>query len=131
MMGPRVRAGGVLLFIFALGVLAGVAYERHFVARPLLTMSAADEHEAAITELRELLDLDEEQVAQIHRILAERQQLVQRKWEELRPEVQNAMRQVHTDIGELLHPDQRGRFHEWLIQRRKQHLQHQMIPSER
>ena len=53
------------------------------------------------------------------------------KWEELRPEVQNAMRQVHTDIGELLHPEQRGRFHEWLIRRREQHLQHQMIPSER
>ncbi|TDI45425.1 MAG: hypothetical protein E2P02_07340 [Acidobacteria bacterium] len=75
-------------------------------------MSAADEHEAAITELRELLELDEEQVAQIHRILAERQQFVQRTWEQLRPEVQNAMRQVHSDIGELLHPDQRGRFHE-------------------
>ena len=131
MMGPRARAGGVLLFIFALGVLAGVAYERHFVARPLTTMSAADEHEAAMAELQELLELDEDQVAQIHRILAERQHMVQLKWEQLRPEVQDAMRQVHADIGELLHPDQRKRFHEWLIRRRAQHLQQQLIHPER
>ncbi len=131
MMGPRVRAGAVLLFIFALGALAGVAYERHLAARPRATMSAADEHEAAIAELQELLELDEDQVAQIHRILAERQQMVQLKWEQLRPEVQDAMRQVHIDIAELLHPDQRGRFHDWLIRRREQHLQQQMIPPER
>ena len=131
LMGPRVRAGAVLLFIFALGVLAGVAYERHHAARPLATMSAADEHEAAMAELQELLELDEEQLAQIHKILAERQQMVQHKWEQLRPEVQDAMRQVHIDIAELLHPNQRERFHEWLMRRREQHLQQQLIPSER
>ena len=85
----------------------------------------------AIAELQELLELDEHQVAQIHAILGERQQVVQRMWEQLRPVVQAAMREVHTDIGELLDPDQRERFHEWLIRRREQHLQQQMIPPER
>ena len=132
MLGPRIRAGAVLLFIFALGILAGVAYERHQAVRPLATMSAADEHEAAMAELQELLELDEDQVAQIHKILAERQQMVQRKWEQLRPEVQNAMRQVHIDIAELLHPDQRERFHDWLMRRREQNQgRHQPIPRER
>lgn len=131
MMGPRVRAGAVLLFIFALGVLAGIAYERHLAAHPPATMSAADEHEAAMAELQELLELDEDQVTQIHEILAERQQMVQRKWEQLRPEVQGAMRQVHIDIAELLHPNQRKRFHDWLTRRREQHVQQQLIPSER
>jgi len=132
MMGPRVRAGAVLLFIFALGLLAGIAYERHHAARPLATMSAADEHEAAMAELQELLDLDEDQVAQIHKILAERQQTVQHMWEQLRPEVQNAMRQVHIDIADLLRPNQRERFHDWLMRRHKQNQgQHQPIPSER
>ena len=132
MMGPRARAGAVLLFIFALGVLAGIAYERHHAARPLVTMSAADEHEAAMAELQELLDLDEDQVVQIHAILAERQQMVQNMWEQLRPEVQNAMRQVHIDIADLLRANQREHFHDWLMRRRAQNQgQHQPIPSDR
>ena len=57
--------------------------------------------------------------------------MVQLKWEQLRPEVQDAMRQVHIDIAELLHSDQRKRFHDWLTRRREQHLQHQLFPSER
>ncbi len=131
MMGPRLRAGGVLLFFFALGLLAGVAYERHFAIHPPATMSAAEESEAAMTELQELLELDEEQVAQIQAILAESQQTVQHKWEQFRPEVQEAMRQVHLDIAELLRPNQRKLFHNWLMGRRDEHLHHQPMPSER
>jgi hypothetical protein len=132
MMGPRVRAGVVLLFVFALGVLIGTAFERHRSAPPLATMSAAEEHEAAMVELREVVGLDDEQVAQVHAILAERQQIVQQTWEQFRPEVQAAMRQVHIEIAKLLRPDQRERFHDWLTRRREQSQgRHQLIPRER
>ena len=120
MIGHRVRAGAVVLFVFAVGVLAGIVFERHHLTPTPAAMSVAEEHEAAMAELREVLGLDDRQVAQIHAILTERQQLVQQMWEQLRPEVQSAMRQVHSEIAELLRPEQRERFHNWLTQRLEQ-----------
>lgn len=132
MMGPRVRAGAVLLFVFAAGVFAGLFFERHHWAPTSAAMSVAAEHEAAIAELKEVVGLDDEQVEQVHAILAERQQIVQHMWEQLRPEVQSAMRQVHNEIAELMRPDQRERFHDWLTRRREQsQARHELIPSER
>lgn len=113
MTGPRIRAAGVLICVFALGVFGGMAYERHS-GRHLATMSVSDEHEAAMVEMREVLDLDDAQIEQIHGILARHQDVVQHMWEQLRPEVQSAMQQVHTEIADLLRPHQRELFHEWL-----------------
>lgn len=125
MMGPRVRAGAVLLFVFAAGVFSGLFFERHHWAPTSAAMSTAAEHEAAIAELKEVVGLDDEQVEQVHAILAERQQIVQHMWEQLRPEVQSAMRRVHTEIAELLRPDQRPAFHDWLTRRRELGQDHQ------
>ena len=72
--------------------------------------------------LQEFLDLDEQQMEQVHTILADRQDLVQRAWERVRPEVQDAMLEVHEEIAEILRPDQRARYHEWLS---RQHDEHQ------
>lgn len=122
MMKQRVVAGIVLLFVFVLGALAGVFVERHHyhsVARSG-GPSAAEVHEAAMAEMNEALGLDEEQIEQIHAVLARHQQLVQRTWEQVRPEVQNAMREVHIEIAELLRPEQRERYHEWLSQQREE-----------
>jgi uncharacterized membrane protein len=119
-MRQRVVAGVVLLFVFVLGALAGVFVERHHyhsVARSG-GPSAAEVHEAAMAEMHETLGLDEEQTEQIHAVLARHQQLVQRTWEQVRPEVQSAMREVHIEIAELLRPEQRERYHEWLSQQR-------------
>jgi hypothetical protein len=42
------------------------------------------------------------------------------------------MRQVHVEIAELLRPDQRKRYHDWLIRRREQSQRgHQMTSRER
>ena len=125
MMGPRARAGTVVVFVFATGVLAGMAYERHFSHRSGVVLSAAAEHEAAIAELRDVVGLDDSQLAEVHTLLSERQEVVQHMWEQLRPEVQSAMEQVHNEIAELLRPDQLQRFHDWLTQRREQGLQSQ------
>jgi len=90
MIGPRVRAGAVLLCVFAAGALAGTAVERHQLGRVAASVSLLGEGEVAITELRAFLDLDDEQVAQIHAILADNQHTVQLMWEQFRPEVQAA-----------------------------------------
>lgn len=122
MTAPRTRAALVLLFVFAAGVLAGIALDRHHLhpttAPSLATMA---EHEAAMAELREVLELDDEQAEQIHALFVDRQEIVQQMWEQLRPEVQAAMREVHLEITALLRPEQRQAFHDWLLRQRQQH----------
>ena len=71
-----------------------------------------------MAELQEAVGLDEQQIEQVHAVLAGRQQLVQRAWEQVRPEVQEAMREIHVEIAALLRPDQRQRYHEWLARQR-------------
>ena len=118
-MAPQIRAGIVLLCVFAVGVVSGVALERYGSMLSPSSPTASEEHEAALTELREAVGLDDGQLAQVHAILADRQEIVQQMWEQLRPEVQAAMSQVHMEIAEVLRPDQRERFHHWLTERRE------------
>lgn len=130
-MGPRARAAVVVSTVFAAGFLTGMVFERHDAVPATAAMSPAEEHDAAMDELQELLELDSEQVAQIHAILVDRQKLVETMWEQFRPEVQTAMRQVHVDIANLLRPDQRERFHEWLTRRRAEQDPSSSDPLER
>jgi hypothetical protein len=118
MMGQRVWAGTALLFVFALGVFAGAFYERHHAARPTAGLSGAEVHEAAMAELEEVLGLDAAQIEQIHAVLAARQEFVQEAWEQVRPQVQSAMQEIHVEIAELLRPEQRQAYHEWLNRQR-------------
>lgn len=115
MIGPRVRAGAVLLCVFAAGALAGTGFERHNLGRVAASVSLLGENEVAISELQDFLGLDDEQAAQVQAILAENQHVVQLMWEEFRPEVQAAMRQVHMEIAALLRPEQAARFHDWIM----------------
>ena len=114
MIGQRLVAGVVLASVFSLGALSGIFYDRHISGPRPTEISGAELHEAAMAELQEALGLDERQIEQIHAVLAGRQQLVQQVWEQVRPEVQNAMREIHIEIAELLRPEQRERYHEWL-----------------
>lgn len=123
MIGPRVRAAVVLLFVFAAGAVAGVFLDRHHLAPPAVPTDVSDklaEHEAAMAELREALDLDDAQVEQIEAVFASHREIVRQMWDQLRPEVQEAMRQVHLEINEILRPEQRERFHAWLMSKREQ-----------
>ena len=122
MTGARMRAALVLLIVFAAGALAGVAFERHHAVPTPTAMTTEEEQTAAMAELREVAGLDDQQAAAIHAILAEHQDVVQHMWEQLRPEVQGAMLQVHSEIAELLRPDQRERFHDWIQRQREHHL---------
>lgn len=124
-MAPGLRAAAVLLAVLALGVVGGYALHDHLDAVPGLHPGSAPSgpelHEAAMRELREVLDLDDTQIEQVHALLADRQETVQRIWEQLRPEVQQAMTEVHEEIAALLRPEQRQRFHEWLQRQRELH----------
>ncbi len=114
MSGPGLRAAAALLFVFAAGVFAGIFLDRHHLMAPATDATPAQEHARALADLRESLELDEHQMDRIHAILADNQQIVQQMWEQLRPEVQTAMRHVHEEIAEQLRPEQIDRFHDWL-----------------
>jgi len=120
MIGQRMVAGIVLLFVFALGGIAGVFFDRHHLVPRPGAPTAAEVHEAAMADLEEFLDLDETQVEQIHAVLANRQHLVQQAWEQVRPEVQSAMLEVHVEIAALLRPEQREHYHAWLTRQREE-----------
>jgi len=122
MTGPRIRAAVVLLSVFAVGVLGGIALERFHAVSRVVTMTPEQEHLEAMSELRKELGLDDTQAAAIHEILTEHQDIVQHTWEELRPDVQEAMLKVHEDIAALLNPEQREHFHDWLNHQRELHL---------
>ncbi len=122
MIGQRLIAGAVLASVFSFGALAGIFYDRHHSGPRPTELSGAEIHEAAMAELQEVLGLDEGQIEEIHTVLAGRQELVQQVWEQVRPEVQNAMREIHIEIAELLRPEQRERYHEWL---NRQHAESQ------
>lgn len=124
-MHAGLRAAVALLAVFALGGVTGYALHDHLdaVPRPHLgaTPSGPELHEAAMHELRQELGLDDAQIEQIHELMADRQETVQRIWEQLRPQVQQAMTEVHDEIAALLRPEQRERFHEWLLRQRQLH----------
>lgn len=130
-MGTKLRAGLVLLFVFSAGVLSGILIQHWQADQPLPALSPLEAHQAAMTELQEVLQLDDEQMAQIHSILAENRQTVQHMWEEFRPQVHDAIQRVHLEIAELLNPDQRKRYHDWLMKRRAEHEQSPIPGHER
>ena len=124
-MAPKAMAALVLLSVFTLGAVAGIFVHGHLGAplhglRPAET-STTQLHEEAMEELRATLQLSDEQVTAIESIMAHRQEIVQTMWERLRPEVQEAMQEVHEEIAALLTTEQRQRFHEWLLQQRQRH----------
>lgn len=120
MIGPRVRAGAVLLSTFALGVLTGVAIERHReVSRPSESADSGTLHARTMADLREAVGLDDAQVAEIEALMEKHREVVHLAWQSLRPEVQRAMQSLHVEIAQTIRPDQRERFHEWLLRRRE------------
>ena len=120
MSSQSLRAAVVLLFVFTLGGLTGVFIDRHRMAPAPVELSAEAVHNEAMSELRAVLNLDDDQMAQIHAVLTRHQEDVQRAWEALRPEVSSAMQNVHVEIADLLRPAQRGLYHEWLAQRQQE-----------
>ena len=124
MSNERLRALVVLGFVFALGGITGVFIDRHHLvptsAPAAIGLSGQELHNAAMSEMQAALQLDDDQMEKIHAILAANQDEVQKAWEVLRPEVQAAMQTVHGEIADLLRPEQRALYHEWLSKRQQQ-----------
>lgn len=80
--------------------------------------AARAHHEAALQDLREAVGLDDAQVAQVHAVFARHQGAVQDAWQAVQPQIEIAMETVHREIADLLRPEQRGRYHDWLVARR-------------
>ena len=123
MRGSMFRASLVLVSIFAVGVVAGVFLERlHSVSDSVtrskpgadLGFSGAAVHAAAMSSLERALQLDREQVGQIHKVFEKHQGAVQESWEHLRPSLGIAMEKVHREVADLLNAEQRQAFHDWL-----------------
>lgn len=125
MIGPGLRVVLVIAGVFGAGLVCGVFLERHHsvLPQPQIHSAAVAEHERALEELRVVVGLDDEQMEAVNRIIASHQRVVEMHWEQLRPEVQEAMQQVHHEIAEHLRPDQRERYHLWLQQQRERHRQ--------
>ncbi len=116
-MNLRLRALLGAFSIFAAGLASGVAIGKLHSPQPVLGDSAADHHQLLMSELDRAIDLDEQQLEQLNKVLGRHQDFVQKAWEQLRPEVEIAMEKVHREIAELLRTDQRERYHEWLLER--------------
>ena len=114
--GQRTRAATVLGCVFLVGALAGIAFDRHHFGTGA-TRGADDEHNKAMRQLRNVVGLDDDQIEEVHHILGRHRETVHEAWMKLRPDLSEAMREVHTEIADLLRPEQRARFHEWLSER--------------
>jgi hypothetical protein len=125
-MSPLTRAVVALGCVFAFGAGIGMVLQHHVFEAHGASSSGQRLHDATMGELRHRLHLDDEQVEQIDAMFAEHQETVHHIWSQMRPEVETAMQRVHAEIGELLRPDQRQLFHEWLMDQRELHLQQQL-----
>ena len=120
MMGQKLMATVVLVSVFSLGAVTGIFFDRHHAISLDHSLSPGELHEAAMAEMVDVLRLDDQQLERIHNILMDRQELVQRAWERMRPQVSEAMAEVHAEIAEVLTPEQVVRYHEWLEKQRQQ-----------
>ena len=80
----------------------------------------AAHHEAALRDLRQSVGLDDEQMQRVHEIFARNQGVVRAAWRAVQPEIEIAMEKVHREVADLLEPEQRRRYHDWLMARRGQ-----------
>jgi hypothetical protein len=113
------KAALVLVATFITGCLFGAAITLHLHHLPgharVSSVPRGEIHAAALDDLRRAVDLDEVQLRSVHEILVRRQDEVEILWRRVRPEVQETLGDVHREIAEQLSPEQRQRFHEWLL----------------
>ncbi len=111
----RVRGviGGFSLVI--VGVALGVAADRIILAHhaPETNIPAGDDH-AAVVAFRHVLELDDDQLAEIHRILIRNQASVDEAWQSLRVGMSEGIANAHDEIRALLTEEQLGLFEDWL-----------------
>jgi hypothetical protein len=110
----------LLALVFAAGFAGGVVTTRA-VAKRLVQRMAANPGQFRARIERDLarqVRLDSNQRAQVQRILRESQERLRAEREKIQPEVLAIMRDTHDRISDLLKPEQRERFEQFLIENR-------------
>lgn len=93
--------------------------------------TARAHHEASLRDLQKTVGLDEAQMEQVHAVFARNQRVVQAAWQTVQPQIEIAMEKVHREVADLLRPEQRGAYHQWLLSRRGERDPHAEEITER
>jgi hypothetical protein len=73
----------------------------------------------AAARLRHLLDLSDQQTAQVESILRERQKAIQKIHQRVRPEFEAQLAGIEKDIAAVLKPDQAKEWRAWMEEKRR------------
>ena len=110
---------GALSLIVVGGMLGMITH--HLIGRDraveIVSIGADD---SALVAFRGVLELDDDQMAAIHRILLRHQTRVDETWQSLRVEIQAEVESAHSEIRVLLSPHQLTLFEAWL----ERHVRH-------
>jgi Spy/CpxP family protein refolding chaperone len=109
------KARGVLgaVSLVVLGMVLGVAIDRHLLNEPHASAAAAL-HEMTMSSAEERLDLTSDQRRQIDSIIAARRNSLRHAWQAVHSHLGAAVDSVHREIEAVLTPAQRSEFREWL-----------------
>jgi hypothetical protein len=110
--------------ILVVGIVLGVATGHVFSVRASGAshqlpdrIGSPAEHQVVMVELTERLSLTEDQVADIHDVIAARQAAVDTAWTQIRRHLQQATAVTIAEIEGLLDEDQAARLREWAVER--------------
>ncbi len=114
-MPPRRSASSCRCFgVRVAGLLAGIAIDRSVLARPpravLMQRSTPPDVDRLVGRMRRLLDLDEEQAAQVREMLARRQPQIAAAWTQARTALLAQVDSALGDFSAVLTPEQQERL---------------------
>jgi Spy/CpxP family protein refolding chaperone len=110
------KARGVLgaVSLVVLGMVLGVAIDRHLLLNEPHASAAAALHELTMSSAEERLDLTSDQRRQIDSIIAARHNSLRHAWQAVHSHLGAAVDSLHREIEVILTPAQRSEFREWL-----------------
>jgi hypothetical protein len=104
-----VIGSGLTLLVVVRGVQRGLRHPEEFPAR-------------ATAHLRRILDLSNEQAAQVEDILRTRQVAIQRVRREVQPQLMTEIELIHTQVAHVLTPKQAERWNTWFADKKAKWL---------
>ena len=108
--GWHVRAGIGALSLLSLGFVSGIVTDRIWLAHGheptvVATAAAHEPDHSAMVAFRQVLQLEDGQVGQIHEILMRHQVRVDAAWESIHAEVTAGVEDAHREIRDRLRGD--------------------------
>lgn len=119
----RLRAGGLLVAVFALGAVAGGAGMTWAEHRRADRSRPPRVREGLMTRMTTQLDLSQAQQDSIRDILKRHDPAMDSMWSEVRPRFDSLRAVVRAEIQGQLTPDQQRKYKEMLEQREREYRQ--------